>query len=113
MNSLVIFARRVILAVVIAAALPVASAAIVFGGSAAAHAAVASSIVVKGNQRIEADTVKDYLTIKAGKSYSAADIDASIKALFDTGLFADVSIVQRGSALVRGELRRQRHGGAA
>src|SRR5665213_1272483 len=100
MNSLVIFARRVALAVVIALAVPVVSAAILCGASVTAHAAVASTILVKRNPLIEVDTVKNHLTIKAGKSYGAADIDASIKALFDTGLFADVSITQRGSAVV-------------
>jgi len=100
MNSFVVFARRLALALVIAAAVPVISAATLIGGSVVAHAAVASSIVIDGNKRIEAETVRDYLTIKPGKPYGAADIDASIKALFDTGLFADVSIVQRGGALV-------------
>jgi outer membrane protein insertion porin family len=86
--------------VILAVAVPALSGTALVAGSVAAHAAVASSIIVKGNERIEAATVKDYLTIKPGKSYSAADIDASIKALFDTGLFADVSIVQSGGALV-------------
>ncbi len=100
MNSFVVFARRLCVAVLVAAAIPVASAAVMFAASAPAHATVASSIVVKGNQRVEAATIKDYITIKPGKGYGGADIDASIKALFDTGLFADVSIVQSGGALV-------------
>ncbi len=65
-----------------------------------AHAAVASTIEVKGNQRIEAATIKTYLTIKPGKSYGPADIDASVKSLYATGLFSDVGINQRGSVLV-------------
>ncbi len=100
MNSFMFFARRLALGLMLALALPA------FGGAAAvfsagiAHAAVASSIQVKGNQRIEAATIKAYLTIKAGKRYDAADIDASVKALYATSLFADVGIVQRGSVLV-------------
>ena len=67
---------------------------------AAAHAAVASSIEVRGNQRVDAETVRNYLTIKTGQSYSAADIDESVKRLFATGLFSDVSINQSGGTLV-------------
>ncbi|MHC5791851.1 POTRA domain-containing protein, partial [Streptococcus pyogenes] len=49
-----------------------------------AEAAVAGSIVVRGNTRIEAETVASYMTIKRGQQYSAADIDESLKALFAT-----------------------------
>ncbi len=100
MNSFMFFARRLAFGLMLALAVPV------FGGAAAlfsagiAHAAVASSIEVKGNQRIEAVTIKAYLTIKPHKSYNGADIDASVKALYATGLFSDVGIVQRGSVLV-------------
>ena len=100
MNSFMFFARRLAFGLMLALAVPA------FGGVAAvvsagiAHAAVASSIQVKGNQRIEAATIKTYLTIKPGKSYGGADIDASVKALYATGLFSDVGITQRGSVLV-------------
>jgi outer membrane protein insertion porin family len=66
----------------------------------AAEAAVASSIVVSGNTRIEASTIINYVLIKPGQSYTAFDVDESVKALFDTGLFADVTIRQSGSRLV-------------
>lgn len=65
-----------------------------------AQAAVASTIVVEGNTRIEDETVRAYLTIQPGRSYGPADVDESLKALFATGLFADVKIVQRGGSLV-------------
>ena len=100
MNSFTFFARRLALGLMLALVLPA------FGGAAAvvsagiAHAAVASSIQVKGNQRIEAETIKTYLIIKPGKAYGAADIDASVKALYATSLFSDVGIAQRGSVLV-------------
>jgi outer membrane protein insertion porin family len=100
MNSFVIFARRLAFALLLAVAAPM----LLAGGSVltadSASAAVASSVQVKGNQRIDADTIRAYVQVKAGKPYSAADIDASVKALFDTGLFSDVSIVQRGAVLV-------------
>ncbi len=65
-----------------------------------AEAAVARSIVVRGNERIEEETVLSYLTIRPGQSYGAGDVDESLKALFATGLFADVQITPQGSAVV-------------
>ena len=65
-----------------------------------AEAAVARSIVVRGNTRIEEETVIGYMTIQPGRSYSAADVDESLKALFATGLFADVKIAPQGGTVV-------------
>jgi outer membrane protein insertion porin family len=65
-----------------------------------AEAAVVSRIDVRGNSRVDAATVRDNIGIKPGKSFSSADIDAAVKALFATGLFSDVQINQVGSTLV-------------
>ncbi|MEP3046419.1 MAG: outer membrane protein assembly factor BamA [Roseibium sp.] len=65
-----------------------------------AEAAVARTIDVRGTTRIEADTVISYMTIVPGRSYSAADVDESLKSLYATGLFATVDISPRGSTLV-------------
>jgi outer membrane protein insertion porin family len=64
-----------------------------------AHAASFRSINVSGNVRVEASTIGDYLGIKPGQSYSAADLDEAIKRLYSTGLFSDVNIKQSGSTL--------------
>ncbi|MDR3375648.1 MAG: outer membrane protein assembly factor BamA [Ancalomicrobiaceae bacterium] len=66
----------------------------------AAQAETVSSIIVRGNQRMDPETVTSYLTIKAGKPYSAKDIDDSLKALYATELFGDVKIERQGGALV-------------
>lgn len=66
----------------------------------AAQAAVVSNIDVRGNQRIDDEIVASYLTIKPGQSFNDFDIDDSVKALFATGLFGDVSIFRQGSTLV-------------
>jgi outer membrane protein insertion porin family len=88
-------------AVALSAALVVPGAIVVqFAAVPAAQAAVVSSIQVSGNQRIDADTVRNYIGIKPGKSFSSADIDEAVKALFGTGLFSDVQINQVGSSLV-------------
>ena len=65
-----------------------------------AQAAVVSSIDVRGNQRVDAETIRNYLTIKPGQTFSSGDIDESVKRLFGTGLFSDVSVNQVGGTLV-------------
>lgn len=66
----------------------------------AAQAAVVSSIEVRGNQRVEADTIRSQSGIVAGRQFSNADIDEAVKRLFATGLFSDVRVNQVGSTLV-------------
>jgi outer membrane protein insertion porin family len=65
-----------------------------------AHAAVVNSISVRGNQRVDAATIRSYVTIKPGRSYSSFDTDESIQNLFATGLFADVRITSSGRVLI-------------
>ena len=65
-----------------------------------AQAETISSIVVEGNQRVEVDTVLSYVQISPGESVDPDKIDASVKALFQTGLFSDVQIARRGGTLV-------------
>jgi len=65
-----------------------------------AEAAVVSRIDVQGNQRVDSETIRGYLDITPGKSFSNADIDEAVKRLFGTGLFSDVRINQVGSTLV-------------
>jgi outer membrane protein insertion porin family len=69
-------------------------------GASSAYAATLSRVDVSGNQRVSADTIRSYIGIKPGQSFSTDDVDAATKALFNTGLFADVKITQSGSALV-------------
>jgi outer membrane protein insertion porin family len=66
----------------------------------AAQAAVVSSVVVTGNTRIDAETVRNYITISPGENFSGGDIDESVKALYGTGLFTDVTITVSGNRLV-------------
>ncbi|MER8825434.1 outer membrane protein assembly factor BamA [Mesorhizobium sp. M0938] len=88
-------------AVAMSAALVVPGAlAVQFVATSAVEAAVVSRVEVSGNQRVDADTIRNYVTIKPGKVFSSADIDDAVKALFGTGLFSDVQINQVGSSLV-------------
>ncbi|RWP44736.1 outer membrane protein assembly factor BamA [Mesorhizobium sp.] len=88
-------------AVALSAALVVPGAlAVQFVATSAAEAAVVSRVEVSGNQRVDAETIRNYVTIKPGRPFSSADIDEAVKALFGTGLFSDVQINQVGSTLV-------------
>ncbi len=62
--------------------------------------AVIRQIRIVGNQRLDAETVIHYLTLKAGQRYDAAKADESVKALFATGLFRDARIRLEGGAVV-------------
>ena len=74
--------------------------------SGAAHAQeaiagpVITQITVQGNQRIESETVRSYMIIREGMAYDPAMADASLKQLFDTGLFADITMRQDGNRLI-------------
>lgn len=74
--------------------------AVQFAAMSVAEAAVISRVEVSGNQRVDAETIRNYITIKPGKPFSSSDIDDAVKALFGTGLFSDVQINQVGSTLV-------------
>jgi outer membrane protein insertion porin family len=63
---------------------------------------IIKTIQVTGNQRVEANTVASYLLFAPGDPYSENRIDLSVKTLFATGLFADVSIDPRdGNVLIQ------------
>jgi outer membrane protein insertion porin family len=68
--------------------------------AASAIAQTASSIVVEGNRRVEADTIRSYFRLNAGERLDAAKIDEGLKALYATGLFQDVHISQPGGRVV-------------
>jgi outer membrane protein insertion porin family len=62
---------------------------------------VVQRIIVKGNERIEPQTVISYLPISAGDTIDPAKADLALKALFRTDLFADVKIdFQAGDLIV-------------
>ncbi|MDW9376123.1 outer membrane protein assembly factor BamA [Sinorhizobium meliloti] len=69
-------------------------------GTSVAQAAVINRVEVRGATRVSAETVRANITIVPGKSFSNADIDASVKRLYATGYFSDVSITVSGGSLV-------------
>lgn len=65
-----------------------------------AAAQSANSIVVRGNRRVEASTIRSYFRAGPDGQLSAFDIDQGLKALYATGLFSDVNIDRSGGRLV-------------
>lgn len=60
-----------------------------------------NKIQYTGNSRINDDTIHAYLDLEKGEVASQAKLDLAVKALFDTGFFADVRIsVEGGSVIV-------------
>jgi len=59
-----------------------------------------SAIVVEGNRRVEAETVRSYFRIVPGERLDAAKIDEALKALYATGLFTDVRIREAGGRVI-------------
>ncbi len=70
------------------------------GGVTIAEAAVIKRIQVQGNRRIEPETVRSYLQFSEGDTYDADAVDASLKALYGTGLFSDVRISRSGGTVL-------------
>jgi outer membrane protein insertion porin family len=57
------------------------------------------SIAVSGSQRIEPDTVRSYIRLRAGAAYTRETLDQALQDLFATELFADVQIRDDNGAL--------------
>lgn len=51
------------------------------------------SIAVRGNQRLEPETIRSYANLSPGQSYTAESLDQALKDLYATQLFADVTIM--------------------
>lgn len=65
-----------------------------------AVAQTADQIIVQGNRRVEAETIRSYFRPGPGQRLDAAKIDEALKALYATGLFQDVRISQSGGRII-------------
>ena len=68
--------------------------------AATAAAGRIADIRIEGIRRIEPETVRSYLLVQPGDPWDPERVDGSLKALFATGLFADVKLVREGNVLV-------------
>ncbi|MBM3618597.1 MAG: outer membrane protein assembly factor BamA, partial [Alphaproteobacteria bacterium] len=64
-----------------------------------ADTSVVNIVEVRGNQRVETQTVKSYLNLTEGKAYSRKDINAALKRLFETGFFSDIKFSRNAGTL--------------
>ncbi len=59
------------------------------------------SIEVRGAERVEPETVRSYVDLKVGDHYDTEKLDAVVKALYETELFADATVrIEGGGAIV-------------
>ena len=66
----------------------------------AAVAQTVNSIVVEGNRRVEADTIRSYFRPGPGGRLGPEQEDEALKAMVATGLFSDVRISHSGGRIV-------------
>ena len=66
----------------------------------AAVAQTVNSIVVEGNRRVEADTIRSYFRPGPGGRIGPEQEDEALKAMVATGLFSDVRISHSGGRIV-------------
>lgn len=57
-------------------------------------------IRVDGTQRIEPETVRSYMKVNPGDPFNPELLDQSLKSIFATGLFADVTLARAGDTLI-------------
>jgi outer membrane protein insertion porin family len=63
-------------------------------------AASADSIVIQGNRRVEAETIRSYFKVAPGERLDDTTINAALKALYSSGLFEDVQVSRQGGRVV-------------
>lgn len=59
-----------------------------------------ADIDVRGAERISVGTVLNYLPVRTGERFGPADARRAVRALYETGLFEDVSLGRSGTTLV-------------
>lgn len=61
---------------------------------------IIQSIVIKGNSRIETGTILSYMVVEPGDSFDKNNLNRSLKTLYATGLFRDVTMRRHGGTLI-------------
>lgn len=92
--------RGLTLSLVFLGGILVGTAGVAVSTATVAMAQSSNSIVVQGNRRVEADTIRSYFRSGPGGRLGAFEIDEGLKALYATGLFADVRTSNAGGRLV-------------
>ena len=92
--------RKLGVAFSLALALVCCVAASAFVTATPAAAQTVSAVVVEGNSRVDADTIRSYVKIRPGERADPVRIDEALKALYAIGIFEDVQIRYVGTRLV-------------
>lgn len=58
------------------------------------------AVVIRGNRRIEAETILSYMNLTEGQTVTPEDLNRATRRLFDTGLFKDVQVVPTQGQLI-------------
>ena len=74
--------------------------AIAVGAAARAESAADSVIAVAGNRHTDAAMIRSYFHVAPGRPLDAAALDAALKSLYASGLFADVKITRDGDRVL-------------
>jgi outer membrane protein insertion porin family len=61
---------------------------------------IIEQIRIEGAQRIENETVLSYMVLRPGDPFDPTRMDRSLKSLFATGLFSDVTLRREGNTLI-------------
>ena len=69
-------------------------------GSGAAAAFTIQAIEIRGAERTEEGTVRNYLPLSAGEDLNARSAQQAIHALYDTGFFRDIQLLREGDSLI-------------
>ena len=59
-----------------------------------------AGIRIEGNQRIEESTIRSYMLVQPGDRFDSDRLDRSLKSIYATGLFKDVTLRREGGLLV-------------
>ncbi|MDH6260394.1 outer membrane protein assembly factor BamA [Bradyrhizobium sp. BR13661] len=92
------FLRAWLIAVVVCGVSMAGSVSLLLPQPAAAQAT--DAIVVEGNRRVEAETVRSYFKADASGYFDQGAIDDGLKALIETGLFQDVKVSRAGGRII-------------
>lgn len=61
---------------------------------------IIQEIRIDGTQRVDPATVLSYMQVQPGDPFDPFVVDESLKSIFDTGLFADVTLRREGGVLI-------------
>src|SRR3974390_1507221 len=92
--------RGLALCCLVLGGIPVAPVMVGVASSNYALAQSAASIEVRGNRRVESDTIRSYFKVGPGGRLTPELENEGLKSLIATGLFADVNVAHEGGRLV-------------